>query len=107
MRMILRFCGFMFAAGTIVFLVGVGAVAGITPAQEWRGKGQRHGATAQSLNRERADFQPFRDIETQSLVPRPEMVLPPQNGLAPDLSQNKADRRHTRRAQQVFTRVAA
>jgi penicillin-binding protein 1A len=29
MRLVLRFCGFMFAAGTIVFLVGVGVVAGL------------------------------------------------------------------------------
>src|ERR1700751_766960 len=29
MRLLLRFCGLMFAAGTIVFLVGVGAVAGM------------------------------------------------------------------------------
>mgnify|MGYP002653078656 CR=1 FL=1 len=27
MRLLLRFCGFMFAVGTIVFLVGVGAAA--------------------------------------------------------------------------------
>ena len=29
MRLLLRFCGFLFAAGTIVFLVGVGAAAGL------------------------------------------------------------------------------
>jgi penicillin-binding protein 1A len=29
MRLLLRFCGFVFAAGTIVFLVGVGAAAGL------------------------------------------------------------------------------
>jgi len=29
MRLLLRFCGFMFAVGTIVFLVGVGAAAGL------------------------------------------------------------------------------
>src|SRR3954451_22272852 len=29
MRLLLRFCGFMFAAGTIIFLVGVGAAAGL------------------------------------------------------------------------------
>src|SRR6187455_1873816 len=29
MRLMLRFCGFVFAAGTIVFLVGVGAAAGL------------------------------------------------------------------------------
>jgi len=29
MRLLLRFCGFMFAAGTIVFLVGVGAAASL------------------------------------------------------------------------------
>src|ERR1043165_3808108 len=29
MRMLLRFCGFVFAVGTIVFLVGVGAAAGL------------------------------------------------------------------------------
>ena len=29
MRLVLRFCGFLFAAGTIVFLVGVGATAGL------------------------------------------------------------------------------
>jgi penicillin-binding protein 1A len=29
MRLLLRFAGFMFAAGTIVFLVGIGAVAGL------------------------------------------------------------------------------
>jgi hypothetical protein len=29
MRLLLRFMGFLFAAGTIVFLVGVGAVAGL------------------------------------------------------------------------------
>src|SRR6187455_3210654 len=29
MRLMLRFCGFLFAAGTIVFLVGVGAAAGL------------------------------------------------------------------------------
>ena len=28
MRLLLRFMGFLFAAGTIVFLVGVAAVAG-------------------------------------------------------------------------------
>jgi penicillin-binding protein 1A len=29
MRLVLRFCGFVFAAGTILFLVGVGAAAGL------------------------------------------------------------------------------
>ena len=29
MRLLLRFCGFVFAVGTIVFLVGVGAAAGL------------------------------------------------------------------------------
>ena len=29
MRLLLRFFGFLFAAGTIVFVVGVGAVAGL------------------------------------------------------------------------------
>ena len=29
MKLLLRFCGFLFAAGTIVFLVGVGAAAGL------------------------------------------------------------------------------
>ena len=29
MRLLLRFCGFLFAVGTIVFLVGVGAAAGL------------------------------------------------------------------------------
>ena len=29
MRLILRFCGFLFAAGTILFLVGIGAGAGL------------------------------------------------------------------------------
>ena len=29
MRLVLRFCGFLFAAGTIVFLVAVGAGAGL------------------------------------------------------------------------------
>ena len=29
MRLLLRFCGFLFAAGTILFLVGVGAAAGL------------------------------------------------------------------------------
>ena len=29
MRLLLRFCGFLFAAGTIVFLVGIGAAAGL------------------------------------------------------------------------------
>ena len=29
MKLLLRFCGFMFAAGTILFLVGVGAAAGL------------------------------------------------------------------------------
>ena len=29
MRLLLRFCGFVFAAGTIMFLVGVGAAAGL------------------------------------------------------------------------------
>src|SRR6188508_1139159 len=29
MKLLLRFCGFMFAAGTIVFLVGIGAAAGL------------------------------------------------------------------------------
>src|SRR5713226_9357210 len=29
MRLLLRFCGFMFAVGTIFFLVGVGAAAGL------------------------------------------------------------------------------
>jgi penicillin-binding protein 1A len=29
MRLLLRFCGFVFAAGTIIFLVGVGAAAGL------------------------------------------------------------------------------
>jgi penicillin-binding protein 1A len=29
MRLVLRFCGFMFAAGTILFLVGIGAAAGL------------------------------------------------------------------------------
>src|SRR5688572_30951397 len=29
MRHLLRFCGFLFAAGTIVFLVGVGTAAGL------------------------------------------------------------------------------
>jgi penicillin-binding protein 1A len=29
MRLVLRFCGFLFAVGTIVFLVGVGAAAGL------------------------------------------------------------------------------
>jgi penicillin-binding protein 1A len=29
MRLLLRFCGFLFAAGTIMFLVGVGAAAGL------------------------------------------------------------------------------
>ena len=29
MRLLLRFCGFMFAVGTIVFLVGVGAAGGL------------------------------------------------------------------------------
>ena len=29
MRLLLRFCGFLFAAGTIVFLVAVGAGAGL------------------------------------------------------------------------------
>jgi penicillin-binding protein 1A len=29
MRLLLRFCGFLFAVGTIVFLVGVGATAGL------------------------------------------------------------------------------
>lgn len=29
MRLLVRFMGFLFAAGTVVFLVGVGAVAGL------------------------------------------------------------------------------
>jgi penicillin-binding protein 1A len=29
MRLLLRFCGFLFAAGTLVFLVGIGAAAGL------------------------------------------------------------------------------
>src|ERR1700748_1011009 len=29
MKLVLRFCGFLFAAGTILFLVGVGAAAGL------------------------------------------------------------------------------
>src|SRR5688572_20292551 len=29
MKLLLRFCGFLFAAGTIVFLVGIGAAAGL------------------------------------------------------------------------------
>ena len=29
MRLLLRFCGFLFAAGTIVFLVSIGAGAGL------------------------------------------------------------------------------
>ena len=48
----------------------IGTVAGVAPAQKRRGQCERHGSAAETLDRERADLQPFRNIEAQGIAPR-------------------------------------